>query len=73
MPNQIDLSLSILPSPRTGDTDVLGPEADGVDGAHSADSVVLAAVAALHSGASSFGSSEVAFKSRAFSGIGLPH
>ena len=54
MPNQIDLSLSILPSPRTGDTDVLGPEADGVDGAHSADSVVLAAVAALHSGASSF-------------------
>ena len=48
MPNQIDLSLSILPAPRTGESDLVSDET------HGADSVALAAVAALRSGASSF-------------------
>jgi WhiB family redox-sensing transcriptional regulator len=56
VPNQIDLSLSILPSPRTAEAD-LAPDADfphraDLSDGVAADSVALAAVAALHSGAS---------------------
>ncbi len=55
MPNQIDLTISILPAPRTGEqdaADIVIRAADEV--LRAADSVALAAVAALHSGGSSF-------------------
>ncbi len=51
MPNQIDLSLSILPSPRSAE---VAPDAVDVERATAfgTDTVVLAAVAALDGGAS---------------------
>lgn len=51
MPNQIDLSLSILPSPRFAEDDVAELAAAAVA---AAERDTLAAVAALHSGGASF-------------------
>jgi WhiB family redox-sensing transcriptional regulator len=55
VPNQIDLSLSILPSPRSAEVDAASAHAERVEAvvaAHGTDTVVLAAVAALNGGAS---------------------